>query len=1439
MALDVTTLALAVDSSQVSTANTVLDRFAVAGERAEGASARLAKASADHGRAINTALVPAANKGALAFRSLAEAQQALGPAAAAQLAAAGAFATVATQAGAAKTEVQQLGDQAQRTALTWREFLGQRMGPAMQSFADQGMPHKDAHTAAIRQIAAEWQQYKVAGVTAQAAVAAQAGATTAAITAMGNAVQQAGAKTAGSGRTSGLGGLAADAARAKAEITDLSRATTSLGASSFVNFDKVSTSLGAAAAKADEATLAVHRLRAEIALTGPLAGATTSLGAVTGPANRPAAGLRGAIEQRDAEERARRALDPRLAISPAVNPAAMRPVVAGNEAIGKSAKLAAFQQQQLGFQIHDFFVQIASGSNPLTAFIQQGSQLSGTFGGAGNAFRAITSLITPMRAAMIAAAAAVGGLALVLARAESAARDLATVQAQLSGTGREGLFSTSELRTFINELAQAPGVTRETATAIVSELSKVHDIGGGLFKDLAGMAADYAKATGTDIPSAAKALAKAFADPERGAKQLEETLGTLTSTQLLQIESLTRQGNVAGAQRVLFDALQASVKGLADNAMTPLQRSVNGLGNSWERALQQLDNSEGLRTLNTLLARTVEFVDFLVRNADKVGGLGNIGVSMLPGIGAPAAIANAVTAPFRGAAPKNPVASGRVTDLTGAAAAGAAGPAGANNADDEIKRALAAGKAYRSQAGELADLGKERAMFNGALSKSIALYGQESEQAQKLRQAIAGVDERMAAVRKRGAGGNEGQQVLDAQLEQRLKASRDILDRERDAMAFQQRYLQGVFQSGALSLVDFYAEKRAAIERGTAAELAALDKERADVERHLAATIRTSPKDLSAQERDRTRLADIQAQAEKVRLSGARETILADQQQAESLKNLTEQVTTYRASLLELQGDEAGAARLRAQQAIQQASLLAAQSQRSATPITAADLSAYERAIDSQNRLAAARQATSHINDVLAQEEDRIALAVRTGAIGELEAMSRAGAARAKLAADLEKIVQAQEEIAARFENRGNWQLQIDTSRARLELEKLKAEINPLKKLFDDALRGAGENFLSDLMNAKKPLDALKAAFNSIGAEINSVVSKQLSQQVFGEGKILGGAGGFLADIFGKKGAGDTAAAALAGSTPVVDTSAITASLVSLQAAGVDPATAALGRLQLAADAAAGSVGAGRVPGMPSEPALTTGDFARIDRGQTTGESAVMGLFKDADKSSAALAKSNDQAATSILQFASAAARGGDALSRLPGLIQTILAAASASSASGGGGGLFGALGSLFGGGGGTFAGTTGLEGMSPDTLALFFAEGGYTGNKGERQAAGVVHGKEYVFSAPAVRRIGVPALERMHRSARTGAGASGLPGYADGGFVTGRNGPETLMMVPATNYLVRRGDNADTKPAARSGDVYHLNITVPMPVGGTRETAMQFGAAAGRQIQTSLRRNS
>lgn len=96
--------------------------------------------------------------------------------------------------------------------------------------------------------------------------------------------------------------------------------------------------------------------------------------------------------------------------------------------------------------------------------------------------------------------------------------------------------------------------------------------------------------------------------------------------------------------------------------------------------------------------------------------------------------------------------------------------------------------------------------------------------------------------------------------------------------------------------------------------------------------------------------------------------------------------------------------------------------------------------------------------------------------------------------------------------------------------------------------------------------------------------------------------------------------------------------------------------------------------------------------------------------------------------------------------------------------GLGNALSGLFSGGGGG----GGLGSLFSGLFSLFgFASGGYTGDGGKYQPAGVVHRGEYVFPADAVRSLGVNALASLQHFA-TGAFVPSMPrlSYADGGLV-------------------------------------------------------------------------
>ncbi|WP_137153491.1 hypothetical protein [Rhizobium sp. FKL33] len=121
---------------------------------------------------------------------------------------------------------------------------------------------------------------------------------------------------------------------------------------------------------------------------------------------------------------------------------------------------------------------------------------------------------------------------------------------------------------------------------------------------------------------------------------------------------------------------------------------------------------------------------------------------------------------------------------------------------------------------------------------------------------------------------------------------------------------------------------------------------------------------------------------------------------------------------------------------------------------------------------------------------------------------------------------------------------------------------------------------------------------------------------------------------------------------------------------------------------------------------------------------------------------------------------------------------------------------------------------------ALFgWANGGYTGDGGKYQPAGVVHRGEYVMSAQAVRRIGVGNLEAAHRSA--------LKGFASGGYV-GSNPPYQM------DRFAGRSSSSGNGGAAQ-------NVTINAPVtvnanGGTPEQNADLAKRVGKEMENTMR---
>lgn len=189
------------------------------------------------------------------------------------------------------------------------------------------------------------------------------------------------------------------------------------------------------------------------------------------------------------------------------------------------------------------------------------------------------------------------------------------------------------------------------------------------------------------------------------------------------------------------------------------------------------------------------------------------------------------------------------------------------------------------------------------------------------------------------------------------------------------------------------------------------------------------------------------------------------------------------------------------------------------------------------------KEKLSLLQGQLSSEEERIQNSIRSGAIGELEALQKTSDARKRQLDVMNAQVLALEAIARASQNPT---LILQAEQARIALERLRNESDLLAQKFESIFTDAFSDAFSDFITgAKSAKDAIKSFGDAVVREINGIIAKQLGQQLArslglsGNASGAGGGGGFfgfLASMFGgggAAGAGAAGAGAAAGASDV------------------------------------------------------------------------------------------------------------------------------------------------------------------------------------------------------------------------------------------------------------------------------------------------------------------
>lgn len=253
--------------------------------------------------------------------------------------------------------------------------------------------------------------------------------------------------------------------------------------------------------------------------------------------------------------------------------------------------LNPFELQNLGYQINDIFVSLASGQAPLTVLIQQGAQIGQLFSGFfttllkfGPLVIGITALLSPLIGALV--------------QASRAASSLADANAILAASGNATAATTQQYAEAGVQLRNL-GVSAEDAK---TALKTFHDSG----LDPAGLdrytqvLGDASKA-GLDLGDTSKLLTEALTGGQDAVRALNDEFGFLTPSEEAQIEKMIASGQESEARRILFEKFEDTAQRMADKANGPWGKAWDNLTSAFNNFTRAISNSAPFRTLGSWL----------------------------------------------------------------------------------------------------------------------------------------------------------------------------------------------------------------------------------------------------------------------------------------------------------------------------------------------------------------------------------------------------------------------------------------------------------------------------------------------------------------------------------------------------------------------------------------------------------------------------------------------------------------------------------------------------------------------------------------------------------------------------------------------------------------------------------------------------------------------
>jgi hypothetical protein len=347
-------------------------------------------------------------------------------------------------------------------------------------------------------------------------------------------------------------------------------------------------------------------------------------------------------------------------------------------------------------------------------------------------------------------------------------------------------------------------------------------------------------------------------------------------------------------------------------------------------------------------------------------------------------------------------------------------------------------------------------------------------------------------------------------LENELAAIKAAGEAAKDLLADRNKMLDLYNQQGLLSVKDYYDQLQGNLDEATAAQAKSYDDQIAALRKFQAAASKQT--DVADAQGKINKLEEDKAKLYRQSGTAALESSIKQVQAQKAIKDAFDEVN---AKVLEYQGNLRAAGEIRFDAANEKL-------------ITQAKAEQNEQVIKQIELLKQYTLAQADINKLQSQfslaqgdlqiAEERITIARERGTMGEIESLKKSGEARKEAVAIMERQLAAFQAIDAAARSPEQAQA---IERLKVQLEGLKATVDPLADKFNTLFADSAGSALSDFINGTKTAkEAFKSFTDSIFKELVNLAAKEVFKSFFGKGGSATGGngldiGGLLSSFFG------------------------------------------------------------------------------------------------------------------------------------------------------------------------------------------------------------------------------------------------------------------------------------------------------------------------------------